>query len=60
MTDVERGRTFGFDVNICDNINHIPRGGPAPLPLSFFPSLVLSPSLSPVKIKVRKGDVKGE
>lgn len=32
------GPTFGFDVNICDNINYT-------LPLSFFSSLSLPPSL---------------
>lgn len=57
-TGVEWSLTVGFDVNICDNINHIPRGDlhsylslSFPLPHSF--------SLSPVKIKVTKGDVNG-
>lgn len=54
LIGLERGLTFRFDVNICDNISYIPRG------LHLYLFLTLSPSLSPVKIKVCNGNMKGE
>ena len=49
------GHTFGCDVNICDNINYIPRKRHATLPLSFF--LCPPPSFL---CRLHKSDMKGE
>lgn len=40
LTGVEQGLTFRLDVNICDNINYISRGGGSALlpPPFFFPA----------------------